>query len=185
MKIGKLILLILMSICSACSSATPSKAEISANAEINEARNNRIENTIASENKLWTELSIDSYQIEVNNSSNWVNYTVKLTVKNNIVVAFEANCGYAIIEGDSFCKETLPTISPNDHTIQALFDGLKKSRKNFEEDLGEYVSASWGESISITFDPQYHYPQLVKFDSPDVYDEEYTIEVLSFKILQK
>jgi hypothetical protein len=65
-----------------------------------------------------------------------------------------------------------------------LFDELKKSRKNFGSDLGEYVSASWGESISITFDPQYHYPQLVKFDSPDVYDEEYTIEVLSFKILQ-
>ena len=167
-----------ISICSACARATPSKAEI------NEALNNQIGSTIASENKLWEDLNIDNYQIEVNESSNWVDYTLTLTVKKNIAVNFEAKCEYAIIDVDgSFCKETLPTISPNDHTIQALFDELKKSRKKFESDLGKDVSTSWGESITITFDSQYHYPQLVKFDNPDVADEEYTIEILNFKIL--
>lgn len=178
MKISKLILLMSISICSACAPATPSKAEI------NDARNNQIESTIASENKLWEDLNINNYQIEVNHRSNWVNYTLTLTVKNNIVVNFEAKCRDAIIEGDSYCKETLPTISPNDSTIQALFDELKKSRKNFESGLGKDVSASWGESITITFDSQYHYPRLVIFDSPDAADEEYTIEILSFKTLQ-
>jgi len=168
-----------ISICAACAPATPSKAEI------NEALNNRIESTIASENKLWEDLNIDNYQIEVNESSNWVDYTLTLTVKNNDVVNFEARCGYAIIDIDgSFCKETLPKISPNDHTIQALFDGLKKSRKDFESNLGKDVSTSWGESITITFDSQYHYPQLIKFDNPEVADEEYKIEILNFKTLQ-
>jgi hypothetical protein len=180
MKTNKLIFFISISICAACAPATPSKEEI------NEAMNNQIENTIASENKLWESLNIDSYQIEVSEGSNWVDYNLTLTVKNNEVVNFGTSCGEALLDYDgSFCDEVLTKISPNTYTIQALFNELKKSRKNFEADWGEYVPTSWGESISIIFDPKYHYPKLIRFDNPDMSDEEYSTEILNFEILQE
>ncbi|HRJ75716.1 MAG TPA: DUF6174 domain-containing protein [Anaerolineales bacterium] len=179
MKINKLIFLTSILICVACAPETPSKEEI------NEALNNQLERIIASENQLWEDLNIDSYQIEVNSNSNWVDYTLTLTVKNNVVANFEASCGQAIIDFDgSFCKETLPTILPNNYTIPALFDELKKSRMDFESEWGEISPPSWSESIIISFDSQYHYPQLIKFDHPNVADEEYKIEILNFEILQ-
>ena len=60
MKINKLIFLTSILICVACAPETPSKEEI------NEALNNQLERIIASENQLWEDLNIDSYQIEVN-----------------------------------------------------------------------------------------------------------------------
>ena len=151
---------------------TPSKEDL----------NDQLENTIASESELWDSLKIQSYQIKVHDRSNWVDYTLILTVNNNKVIAFEASCGEAIIDIDgSFCKQALPNIVPDSYTVQGLFEKLKNSRTHFEADKD--VTSSWSDSISITFDPKYHYPKLINFDIPEMADEEYTTEVLVFEIL--
>ncbi len=176
MRINKLILLAAIALCTACAPATPSKEDL----------NDQLENTIANESELWTKLNIDNYQITVNHSSVWVEYSLIIKVENNKVVDSKASCGDALLEDSSFCNEVISNISPKDYTIQGLFDDLKKSRESFEaEDWGGQPISSWSESIFITFDPQYHYPVKIRYDIPEAFDEEYIIEVLSFTILQK
>lgn len=174
MKINQLVCFLLFFACTACAPATPSKEDL----------NNQLENTIASENELWIKTNIDNYRIKVHQSGVWVNYDMTITVKDNEVTDFEASCGEAILDSDStFCKKVIADISPDTNTIQGLFNELKKSRMNFEADKD--VTSSWSDSISITFDSQYHYPKLIRFDIPEMADEECTTEILTFEILRK
>lgn len=176
MKTIKYIILLTVSICSACTLAISPKERL----------NDQLESTIADESKLWEELNIVSYQIEVWQSGVWVDFKLKITIIGNEVTEFEGTCGEALLDFDgNNCKEALARISPEKYTIQASFEELKKSRGYFEAEWGEHDTSSWSESISITFDNQYHYPKLISYDVPEVADEEYTLEILSFKILQK
>ncbi|HSM72212.1 MAG TPA: DUF6174 domain-containing protein [Anaerolineales bacterium] len=174
MKIIRLIFLISIALLTACAPATPSKEDI----------NNQLEDLITSENALWDSLNIQSYRMKIHDRTNWVEFSATITVENSKVIGFDASCGKAIIDIDGkFCEETLPNIVPATYTIQGLFDQLKKSRANFE--AREYVTSSWSDSISITFDPEYHFPNLINFDVPEAADEEYTVTVLIFEILPK
>ena len=176
MKIRKLVFITLFVLCTSCNPATPSKEDL----------DNELEKKIASEYELWKKLSMDSYQIELDQHSVWVNYNLSIIVKANQVIDFEANCGDALLDFDSsFCAEVISKLSPNTYTIQALFDQLQKSHRYFKEDSGEYVTSTWSESISITFDSQYHYPKSIRYDIPEAHDEQYTLEILSFRVLQE
>jgi len=155
---------------------TPSKEDL----------NDKLENTIVSESELWARLKINNYQIAVSHSSVWTEYSFVIRVENNEITDSKASCEDALLEDSSYCEEVISDISPESYTIQGLFDDLKKSRRYFEaDDWGGQLISSWSESVVITFDLQYHYPRKIQYDIPEGSDEEYTITILSFIILQK
>ncbi len=139
-----------------------------------------MKDTIAEEKKRWEGLDLTDYQVEVGYGSVRKNYTVITTVKDNKLVNFEVRCDPG---NEDFCQKlpTKPYFSPGDYTIPGIFDRLENFRRHFRK-AGD---TSWSDSLDITFDAQYHYPKVINFDILELSDDEYTIAVLDFKILDQ
>ena len=177
MRIKNLILLATALLWSACAPATPSKEDL----------NDQLEATITRESELWSALKIDSYQLTAKHSSVWANYMITIKVKANEITDSEITCGDALLEEDSSaCNEYVSDVSPERYTVPGLFEELKTSRQSFEPpELADLITSSWSESVAITFDPQYHFPRKIFYDIPEVSDDEATVEILDFIILQE
>jgi hypothetical protein len=125
------------------------------------------------ENELWKNQNIHNYRMIVNRNSVWAEYNIHITVMDNEVENFKIECGTAIMDSDGiYCKEIFTiNISQEEYTIPAMFNTL--------------IASSWDKSFSITFNHEYHYPEIIDYDDPDRIDEEYTIKVTEFNIIEK
>jgi hypothetical protein len=158
---------------------------IAACSQIKDFNDNQLENKIISEYKNWDNQGITSYRAEIEESSVWYSLTIAIEVHDNQVVKLQINCGDALLDIDgSLCSETASTIQADEYTISGLFKRLKNSRSTFyNEYTNKFVNSSWHESLSIQYDPTYHYPKMINYDIPDVVDEENYIDVINFEIL--
>lgn len=163
----------------ACTSCAPGAFK-------NEDHNNQLAGSIAVEKSRWEELNIIDYQVEVRHDSSWGDFNLVVSVKNNSIETFDGKCGETMPNFDhETCKKITAELPSDIYVIDKMFEKLEGSRADFETDFLQYSTAKWSESLSVSFNSQYHYPEFIRFDIPDINDEEYTMEILSFTILEK
>jgi hypothetical protein len=176
MKTKKLVIFMMIVCCTACMPATPRLTK--------EESDKQLVDTIAIKQKLWEELDITNYKIELSYSSVWNNYNLMVTIKDNKVTSLESNCGEALldIEGDA-CKEFISKTQPQDYMVEGLFRNISDAHKNFKDFYGSEIN--WSEAIVITFNQTYHFPDMIDFDHPHWDDDQYTIRVRNFEVIQR
>lgn len=114
----------------------------------------------------WQEHNISNYHIVVVSKSIWHNHTYRITVKNGEVVEQSATCIHGAMESRlDECE--IPPFNADDYTVPGIFA------------LTE--SLEW---IEVTFNPQYGFPQKISHDVPDTIDEEFTLQVDVFEVLE-
>lgn len=162
--------------CTSCAPATFTTEQL----------DNQLMDSIKIEKSRWKELNITNYQVIVRHDSIWGDFNLMVTVKNNKIETFDGKCGQTMSSfSDETCAKIISSMPPNIYTIEKMFDKLEESRTDFEIDYIQHSAAKWNESMSISFNAQYYYPEFIRFDIPDINDEDYTMQVLSFRILGK
>ena len=128
----------------------------------NEELDNQLADSITIEKSGWKELNITNYQVEVKHDSTWGNFNLAITVKNNKVEVFDGKCGQTMSSfDDQTCAKITSEMPSNIYIIDEMFEKLKESRTDFETEFLQYSSANWHESVSISFNTQYHYPEVI------------------------
>jgi hypothetical protein len=169
-----LMLSVILITCTSCAPVTLTDEEL----------DNQLADSIAMEKSEWKELNIINYQVEIRHDSIWGDFNLMVMVKNNKIEAFDGKCGQTMQDFDQEICTKISSELPSDiYIIDKMFEKLEESRTDFETDFLQYSAAKWNESMSISFSAQHHYPEFIRFDIPNITNEEYTIEILSFRIL--
>ncbi len=119
---------------------------------------------------LWKTSGVDSYRIQVRIGGAWWLNTYTITVRNGLIADVAVQCDPGMV-GLTNCPDD-PAAAAEDFTVPALFTGAHRF-----VDSGD---AAW---FTASFDPTYGYPASMRFDHPDMLDEEWFITVLSFEML--
>jgi hypothetical protein len=171
-----LILCVFLIACISCVPATLTGEEL----------DNQLADSITIEKSEWKELNIINYQVEIRYDSIWGDFNLIVMVKNNKIEGFDGKCSQTMSNFDQeICTKITSELPTDIYIIDKMFEKLEESRTDFETDYLQYSAAKWNESMSISFSTQHHYPEFIRFDIPDISDEEYTIEILSFRILEQ
>jgi hypothetical protein len=117
--------------------------------------------------KVWKEADINNYQISVQVvQSIWHLQVYNLTIENGLVIESNASCIPAPYEGRE-C--TIKPFNQDEFTIPALFSMTEHQLKS--------QSSKW---LKITYDPDFGFPDLISFNDPDILDEDWSYQVVSF-----
>jgi hypothetical protein len=125
---------------------------------------------IADQEQKWLEKHIDSYRIVVSHvSSVWHAQTQEITVRAGKVVDQSASCIPAPTENG---KCEVQPFDAEEYTVPGLFE-LARSLALFDD----------GQWTEIEFDPTYGYPASMRYDHPEIVDEDSYWGVRSFEVL--
>jgi 4-hydroxybenzoate polyprenyltransferase len=118
----------------------------------------------------WDRQGIDSYRIVVRNSSLWHWQTHDIVVRNGVVERSSATCTPALIEGRE-CQ--VRPFDPLTYTVDGLYERARW--------LAERGDPQW---IAIEFHARYGYPTRIRYDDPEIQDEEWAWGVEEFEMLE-
>lgn len=118
----------------------------------------------------WQALGITSYAISVQEISVWAYLIHTVTVVEGAVTDYSINC----VEGAALlpiltCDSVIA--SANDASPYTIPGLLATARDLATRDLA---------FTTIEFDPTYHFPTTLAFNDPNIYDEEFSQQVLDF-----
>jgi len=117
----------------------------------------------------WQERALDDYRIVVRVSSLWHMQTHTVVVRDGVVVEASATCTPAPIQGRE-CE-----VRPFDgeaYLVPGLFDQAR------------WIAArGQAQHMQIEFDARYGYPTRIRYDDPEVIDEEWGWGVEEFEVL--
>ncbi|MBL8098651.1 MAG: hypothetical protein JNK81_05685 [Anaerolineales bacterium] len=148
-------------------------------------QNQALRKQIENEEKAWTELGISNYRIKVVDSSIWYQIELDIVVKDSVVESVQSTCGHAPMDYEAInCKNKISRLDVNEYTLEGLFKLLQTSEQDFESNYGNITGIAWYECLSVSFDEQYHFPIFISFNHPQVMDEEYTITVSNFEVIE-
>ncbi|MBX3038932.1 MAG: hypothetical protein KF758_18620 [Anaerolineales bacterium] len=148
-------------------------------------QNQMLRKQIENEEKAWTELGISNYRIKVVDSSIWYQIELDIVVKDSVVESMQSTCGHAPMDYEATnCKNKISRLDANEYTLEGLFKLLQTSEQDFERSYGNIKGVDWHECLSVSFDEQYHFPTKISFNHPQVMDEDYTITVSDFEIIE-
>ncbi len=120
--------------------------------------------------KTWEVTGINNYQISVQViQSIWHLQIYNLTVENGLVIDSSTSCIPAPYEGRE-C--VIKTYDPDDFTIPALFSLAEQQIKSKQ--------SKW---LKIEYDPDFGFPTMITFNDPDILDEDWSYQVISFSKL--
>jgi hypothetical protein len=120
-----------------------------------------------SSEKIWEESGINNYQISIQViQSIWHLQIYNLTVKNGLVIDSSTSCIPAPYEGRE-C--TIKSFDPNEFTIPALFSLAEQQIKSQQ--------SKW---VKLDYDPDFGFPTMISFNDPDILDEDWSYQVISF-----
>jgi len=119
---------------------------------------------------LWHAASIDSYRIKVQIGGAWRLNTYTITVQHGEITNAVVQCGPGMV-GLVDCPEDAQAAA-HDFTVAGLFTQLHS--------IIDTDNAAW---LTASFDPALGYPMSMGFDHPEIMDEEWFINVLSFEAL--
>ncbi len=123
----------------------------------------------------WQTQGIPSYVIEVSHGSGtWHYQTHTITVQNGEVIDASATCVDAPMETALGQKCEVQAYDPEDYTVLGLF---KLAWAHFE------VFPT--ENLEIEFDPAYGFPTTIRYDDPDIVDDDQYWGVRSFEIYEE
>jgi predicted GNAT family N-acyltransferase len=118
----------------------------------------------------WQGCAIDDYHIVVRDSSLWHLQTYDILVRDGTVAEASATCEPAPIEGRT-CE--VRPFDPEDYAVPGLFARGRQLAKGGDP--------RW---IAIEFDADYGYPTLIRYNDPEVMDEEWAWGVQTFEVLE-
>ncbi len=122
---------------------------------------------LTSGEKLWKESGVNHYQISIQVvQSIWHLQIYNLTVENGLVINSSTSCIPAPYEGRE-C--TIKSFDPDNFTIPALFSMAELQIKS--------QHSKW---LKIEYDPDFGFPTLITFNDPDILDEDWSYQVISF-----
>jgi|GEM_PF-2418072 hypothetical protein len=148
------------------------------------ALDRELQEQITNEEEQWKALGISHYRMKVTESSAWYQFISDMVVKDSAVISAELTCGQAVFDPDgSHCNSIISNTDANGYTIEALFESLNNSSSRFK-DFGNTGDVYWHECLFVTFDETYHFPKQFSFDHPDVMDEQYSIVVSEFEVVE-
>jgi hypothetical protein len=148
-------------------------------------QNQTLRKQIENEEKAWTALGISDYRIKVVDSSIWYQIELDIVVKDGAVESVQSTCGHAPMDYEATnCKNKISRLDTNEYTLEGLFKLLQASEQDFERNYGNIKGVDWHECLSVSFDEQYHFPTRISFNHPQVMDEDYTITVSDFEIIE-
>jgi hypothetical protein len=114
----------------------------------------------------WAEAGVESYTIVVRLVEGpWHLQDHTVTVQDGQVVESSATCIPSLFENGQ-CE--VDPFVPDDFTVAGLFAAAAQ------------MSEDYGRSTTITFDEQYGYPATVRYDDPNIADEELYWQVTAF-----
>ena len=143
------------------------------------------EEKISSQESLWQESDISDYHIKVIETRAWHQFEVSLVVRNGKVLHAKISCGQALMDPDgSDCNGITSKIDATKYTIEELFNFLNNSRSEFNN-FGSIAEIDWHDCLFVSFDEEYHFPKQISFDHPQILDEEYSIQVSDFTIIEE
>jgi hypothetical protein len=117
--------------------------------------------------KIWEDSGINHYQISVQVvQSIWHLQIYNLIVENDLVIDSSASCIPAPYEGRE-C--TVKAYDPEDFTIPALLSLAEQQVKSKQSKL-----------LKIDYDPDFGFPKSISFNDPDILDEDWSYQVISF-----
>lgn len=149
-------------------------------------QNQTLKEQIENEETAWTGLGISSYRIKTVESSIWHQVELSIIVNDGAVESAQPTCGRAPMDDNETtnCKNKILNLDVNEYTLEGLFKRLKTSEQDFERNYGNAAGVAWYECLSVSFDEQYHFPIFISFNHPQVADEEYTITVSDFEVIE-
>jgi len=119
---------------------------------------------------LWQKSNIESYEIVVLHvHSIWSAQSHRITVRHGQVVASRAECIPAPMQMGE-CE--LQTFKASDYTVEGLFARAR-----------ELAARAGGEFTRLEFDAVYGFPNLIAYDHPEVVDEDNSLRVTEFEVL--
>ena len=117
----------------------------------------------------WRESGLDDYRIVVRDSSLWHMQTHDILVRDGLVVEASATCSPAPIEGRE-CE--VRSFEGETYIVPGLFERAR------------WIAARGkAQHIQIEFDARYGYPTRIRYDDPEVIDEEWGWGVEEFEVL--
>jgi hypothetical protein len=129
-----------------------------------------LEEQITSAENTWLSLGINDYMIEVTAVDVWNFQTHKIQVQNGDVLTASASCLPSPKVGEDCEVQPFEAIH---YTVQGLF---RYARTEARRDGGVYTE--------IEFDPTYGFPMKIRYDNPQMVDEEFTLLVIVFEPLE-
>ncbi|MFN2144605.1 MAG: DUF6174 domain-containing protein [Anaerolineales bacterium] len=141
----------------------------------NQGENISLSDLITQSEGLWQSKGGQNYQIEVSHASGtWHYQTYKITVQNGQVMESIVGCVDAPMETALGKSCEVEPYDSNDFTVAGLFN------------LAKTLLASYPEvTLHFEFDPVYGYPALLRYDDPEIVDEEQAWSVKSFEIINE
>jgi hypothetical protein len=122
---------------------------------------------LTSGEKIWEESGINNYQISIQVvQSIWHLQIYNLTVEDGLVIDSSTSCIPAPYEGRE-CA--IKTFDPDDFAIPALFSLAEQQIKSKQ--------SKW---LKIDYDPDFGFPTMITFNDPEILDEDWSYQVISF-----
>ncbi len=129
------------------------------------------EREAAAAEQKWQQQNIVSYQVKVQVvESIWHLQTYTITVREGQVVSSSTECSPAPAESG---KCTVKEFDASDYTIPGLFSTADEQAKSKPS---RYVQ--------ISYDLTYGFPNHIAYDDPQIYDEDFSLSVKEFNVLQ-
>lgn len=117
----------------------------------------------------WETLDIENYIMTFQFAGVWTMYEAQIRVENGYMEDIHIGCDLSIIPMDSCI---LPFGNLNELNIDMMFDAARQA-----------VEHGDGKFAVIGFDETYHFPDVVSFNDPEIYDEEYSFHVIAFDVI--
>lgn len=149
-------------------------------------QNQTLKEQIENEESAWAGLRISRYRMKIVESSIWYQVELSIIVKDGAVESAQPTCGRAPMDDNETinCKNKISNLDVKEYTVEGLFKRLQTSEQDFERNYGNTPGVAWYDCFLITFDEQYHFPAKISFNHPEAMDEEYTITVSDFEVIE-
>ena len=110
----------------------------------------------------WNRMGIDNYSIQVQAGGWWYLHNYTVVVREGKVVSYFSTCVEAPAQIEP-CK--VSPFDPEDFTVPGLFAAARTGPEEF---------------TTVTFHPEYGFPLTIRYDDPQLADEEQLWSVLEF-----
>jgi hypothetical protein len=122
----------------------------------------------------WQEQDINSYRIEVGyGRGTWHYQTHTVTVRDGQAVDWSASCVTAPMETALGKVCEVEPFDPEEYTVPGLFAKARSLAEAYPE-----------QGVEIEFHSTYGFPSRIRYDLPDVVDEDQAWGVRSFEVLE-
>lgn len=123
----------------------------------------------------WQSQGVTSYVIEVSHmSATWHYQTHTITVQDGEVVVSSAECVDAPMETALEMSCEVRTYDPMDYIVPGLFRLAWAHFENFPT-----------QNLTIEFDPDYGYPTAIRYDDPNIQDDDQSWVVRHFETIEE